>query len=99
MKLRYVFAFVVCWSISVSIHAQSSEPSNTVVFVCEHGAAKSVLAAAYFNKLAVERHLDVRAVPRGVTPQEDLSASTMRGLKKDGVEIGVSKPQALTNYD
>jgi hypothetical protein len=35
--------------------AQSSATSATppaVVFVCEHGAAKSVIATAYFNKLA-----------------------------------------------
>ena len=32
-----------------------------VVFVCEHGAAKSLIAAAYFNKLAGERGLSARA--------------------------------------
>ena len=27
---------------------------RVVVFVCEHGAAKSVVAAAYFDRLAAE---------------------------------------------
>ncbi len=31
---------------------QDAEP--VVVFVCEHGSAKSVVAAAYFNQLARE---------------------------------------------
>lgn len=36
--------------------AQSDGVANPrIVFVCEHGAAKSVIAAAYFNKLAAER--------------------------------------------
>ena len=29
--------------------------TQTVVFVCEHGAAKSVIATTCFNKLAAER--------------------------------------------
>ena len=33
-----------------------------IVFVCEHGAAKSIIAAAYFNKLAREMSIDSRAV-------------------------------------
>jgi hypothetical protein len=36
----------------------------TVVFVCEHGAAKSVIATAYFNKLARDRGLPYRATFR-----------------------------------
>ena len=28
-----------------------------IIFVCEHGAAKSIIAAAYFNKYARERNL------------------------------------------
>ena len=30
----------------------SQTESKTVLFVCEHGAAKSVVAAAHFNRLA-----------------------------------------------
>ncbi len=28
------------------------EPARSIVFVCQHGAAKSVIAAAYANRLA-----------------------------------------------
>jgi len=44
-------------------------PAKDGVFICEHGAAKSVIAAAYFNKLAAERHLNFHAIARGLTPQ------------------------------
>ena len=39
-----------------------------IIFVCEHGAGKSVIAAAYFNKLAAERGLPDRAIYRGANP-------------------------------
>jgi hypothetical protein len=35
--------------------ASSVPTSSTIVFVCEHGAAKSLVATAYFNKIAAER--------------------------------------------
>jgi len=62
---------------------QPAQPS--VVFVCAHGAAKSVIAATYFNKLAVERGLPYRATFRGVTPDPELSARALEGLKGDGL--------------
>lgn len=69
---------------------------GTVVFVCEHGAAKSVVAAAYFNKLAVERGLRVRAVARGLEPQAMLAASAQRGLTQDGVALPAASPARLS---
>ena len=72
---------------------------RTIVFVCEHGAARSVMAAAYFNKLAAERRLNARAIARGVTPQADLSTSAIAGLQKDGVAYPTDKPQALTESE
>ena len=73
--------------------------TRNIVFVCEHGAALSVVAAAYFNKLAQEQHLNWHAVARGVTPQENLSVSAAAGLNKDGVATEVVKPQAVTQED
>lgn len=76
-----------------------SSPPKTVVFLCEHGAAKSVIAAAYFNKLAAERHLPFYAIARGTTPQADLSQSAVAGLKKDGVAFVQDKPRLLSSDD
>lgn len=76
-----------------------SGSSAPVVFVCEHGAAKSVVAAAYFNRLAQEHHLPLRAVARGVTPQDQLSTSAMNGLRADGVTSDVTKPSALSREE
>ena len=67
-----------------------------VVFVCEHGAAKSILAAAYFNKLAAEANLDSRAIARGTNPDSELSPKTLEGLRRDGLTPTESVPQKLT---
>jgi arsenate reductase (thioredoxin) len=71
----------------------------TVVFVCEHGAAKSVIATAYFNKIAAERGLRARATYRGVNPQADLSVNAINGLKDDGLRVEEHKPVSITQSD
>lgn len=78
---------------------QPSQNGKTIVFVCEHGAAKSVIATAYFNKLAAERGLPFRATFRGTTPQDELSVRAVEGLKADGVAVPSGKPAALTESD
>jgi arsenate reductase (thioredoxin) len=70
-----------------------------VVFVCEHGAAKSVIATAYFNKLAAERGLPFRATFRGTSPQENLSVRAVEGLKADGLAVPTGKPTAIGDRD
>lgn len=67
-----------------------------ILFVCEHGAAKSILAAAYFNHFAAERELDVRAFARGTHPDSELSLATVQGLAGDGLTPTESVPRALT---
>lgn len=68
---------------------------NTIIFVCEHGAAKSIIAAAYFNKLASENKLDLRAIARGTNPDGELSLKTVAGLQADGLASTESVPQKL----
>lgn len=72
---------------------------STIVFVCEHGAAKSILAAAYFNTFASELGSDLRAIARGTHPDEELSSQTVTGLSKDGLQPPELIPQRLTKED
>jgi len=76
-----------------------SKPSTTVVFVCEHGAALSVVSAAYFNKIAREKHLTLHAIARGTDPQKDISVSARKGLNSDGVAFETKRPQRLSTKD
>ena len=71
----------------------------TVVFVCEHGAAKSVVSAAHFNRLAKERNLNLRAVPRGTNPDKEMPVNTINALKADGLDVGITRPGKLTRHD
>ena len=82
----------------VTLGAQPALPPQ-VVFVCEHGAAKSLVATAYFNKLAAERGLPVRATFRGVDPQDSLSVRAVAGLKADGLVVPDEKPTAIGSAD
>lgn len=71
----------------------------TIVFVCEHGAAKSVIAAAYFNKLAREANLRLHAVARGTHPDRELSPLAVTGLRADGLAPTESFPERLSLAD
>jgi arsenate reductase len=71
----------------------------TVVFVCEHGAAKSVIATAYFNRIAAERGLRARAIYRGVNPDAALSAAALKGLRDDGLPLPTESPSRIADAD
>jgi protein-tyrosine-phosphatase len=91
MQILLILALVVA--------AQPAARDTAVVFVCEHGAAKSLIATAYFNKLAQERGLPVKATFRGTAPQDDLSERAVAGLKADGMAIPSGKPTAISDKD
>ena len=90
---------ILLFAMMVAIPQVPSTDAATVVFVCEHGAAKSVIATAYFNKLSAERNLPFRATFRGTAPQEELSVRTVAGLREDGLAIPGGKPTAITDRD
>lgn len=72
-------ALSVLVALAVAVPASQPAPAiaPAVVFVCEHGAAKSLIASAYFNTLAAERGLCARATFRGVDPKDALSARAL----------------------
>jgi arsenate reductase len=81
----------------------SSAPKNakppTVLFMCPHGAAKSVLASAYFQRAAKERGLNVRVISAGTDPDPEVAPAVASHLKKGGYEVPVSKPRQVTSED
>jgi len=70
-----------------------------IVFVCEHGAAKSVIAAKELEKLARQRGISLQAVTRGTTPDPEIPAAVRDGLKADGIDIGTMKPVRVKAED
>ena len=97
--MRWLVGFFIVL-LGTTASAQSQAPvSPRVVFVCEHGAAKSVIATAYFNKLAADRGLPYRATFRGTAPQESLSTRIVEGLREDRVPLPDGKPTAIAAGD
>ena len=70
--------------------------SATVVFVCEHGTVKSVIALAHFERLARERGLPVRAISRGTAPDARLPEFMVRALRAEGFHVDAFAP---TRFD
>jgi arsenate reductase (thioredoxin) len=88
------------WTVVRAQHASAPRrEKTTVIFVCEHGAAQSVIAAAYFNRLAAERHLPYRAIARGASPQENPSVATAAGLKADNMPVSGENPKGLSDAE
>lgn len=57
--------------------AQDRKPSDAkpmIVFVCEHGSAKSVIAASEFERMAKKEGLAVNILARGTNPDAEIPA-------------------------
>lgn len=70
-----------------------------VLFLCPHGAAKSVLGAAYFKKLATERGLQVEVDARGTEPDAAVSPAVAQLLRDQGYALPIVSPRAVTPGD
>jgi arsenate reductase len=71
-----------------------------VLFVCPHGAAKSVIAAEHFAGLARAAGHHVDAVSAGVEPDEQIPPHVVQGLADDGFDLGAgSLPRRLLRWD
>src|SRR4051794_32254510 len=102
-----VFASTALAQSSTQSPAQSAAQSatqpevtaSTVVFVCEHGAAKSIIAAAHFNRLATEKNLPYRAVARATNPDDAVAPAVRTGLAAEGLDVSAWKPRAVSDLD
>ena len=78
--------------------ATPSTPAKppTVLFMCPHGAAKSVLASAYFQRAARERGLNVVVESAGTDPDPAVAPAVAAHLKKNGYRVPINKPARAT---
>src|SRR5713226_5194086 len=79
--------------------SQSSATKPTVVFVCEHGSAKSVIAAAELERMAKEKGLDLNILARGTNPDAEIPKLVRDGLKASGLDTGSLKPSKVSEQD
>jgi protein-tyrosine-phosphatase len=66
--------------------------TQKVAFVCLHGSAKSLIAAEYFNRLAREKSLPVRATASGSEPDAEVPAHVVEGMKTRGIDVQAYRP-------
>jgi protein-tyrosine-phosphatase len=80
--------------------ARASTPAPPrVLFVCLHGAAKSVIGAAHFRRLAAARGLAMDAVAAGTEPDPELAPGAVKGLAGEGLRAAPARPRPVTLYD
>lgn len=70
-----------------------------MLFVCLHGAAKSVLAAADCRRLAAERGLSIRTASAGTEPDPEIAPGVARALTEEGMDLGGQKPRRVSRED
>lgn len=73
--------------------------TRTVLFACPHNAAKSIMAASYFNEGAARRGLAVRSVSAGTHPNDQISTAVAALLRTDGMDVSGQKPRQVDQHD
>jgi len=73
--------------------------SPSVLFVCLHGSAKSVIAAEHFRRLAAARGIPVEVRSAGLEPDAAVPPRVVDGLRADGIDVGGFRPAAPTAAD
>jgi len=88
-------AHVLAQGIAVN---SAREPTH-VVFVCEHGSVKSLVAMEYFNRSAQKRGLAYRAIARGTAPESTVPSSVREGLRTAGFDVSHFVPRLFEASD
>lgn len=73
--------------------------SQTILFLCPHNAAKSVMAAVYFLQLAQQHGLDWQAVSAGTEPSAAVSPVVAALLQTEGIDVSNYRPRATTHEE
>jgi len=104
---RLAVSLFMAWSLplapSLSVLAQPvatrGVQDHTILFVCEHGSAKSIIAAAHFNDLAARTGSPYRAIARGLHPDTEIPAYVKSGLRAERLDIRGWQPKQFIERD
>jgi arsenate reductase (thioredoxin) len=70
-----------------------------VLFVCLHGAAKSVIAATHFRRRANSRGLRADATFAGTEPDPQIAPRVVKELLAEGIDVQGLRPRLVTSED
>ena len=71
---------------------------QSVLFVCLHGAAKSLIAARHFERLARSRGFRVECQCAGLEPDPEVPPHVIAGLAADGFDVSEARPALATSH-
>jgi arsenate reductase (thioredoxin) len=94
-----LFAMGVALCDQATPQSLAARDTKQVVFVCEHGSVKSLVAMVYFNRIAKEQDLPYRAVARGTAPDDTVPTAVREGLGADGFDVTGFVPRLLQATD
>jgi len=90
--------FLVCMGAFAADRSDAASPH--VLFVCEHGNVKSLMAAEYFARRATERGLALGAVARGTAPNSlGVPPPIVEGLRAEGFDVAAFVPRQVAPSD
>jgi arsenate-mycothiol transferase len=71
----------------------------TILFLCPHNAAKSVMAAVYCQQLATEYGLNLNITSAGTEPDAVVSAAVAQLLQAEGLDVTGHIPRQVTDKE
>jgi len=69
--------------------------TRTVLFLCPHNAAKSVIASALFEQAVADRALDIRADSAGTEPDSGPAPPVVALLAARGLDVSGHRPRRV----
>lgn len=68
-----------------------------ILFVRVHNAGRSQMAAAFFNRMAAERGMSIRAASAGTHPAARVHAGLAAAMRECSIDIADAKPALVTD--
>jgi arsenate reductase len=72
---------------------------RTILFVCLHGAAKSVIAASHCQRLANDAGFAIRATFAGTEPDPEIAPAAASGLLAEGLDVREQPTHRVTSEE
>ena len=70
-----------------------------ILFLCPHGAAKSVLAAAYCQQRAAAQGIQLHVTSAGTEPDLEVAPAVVELLRAEGIDVTDQRPRRVTHED
>ena len=98
-RLRVVLALLAIAPAGITAQPTAAPAPRPVLFVCEHGTVRSLLAKVLFDEYAAAIGLNMKAVSRGTRADLIVPPWMLQGLRTDHVVLGDWRPQTLQSSD